>query len=319
MFKRMMLFVLIVMCTLMMNAKDKKKVNKEKKQNKSSKKIIDKVDLQLGIGLTPFKANDLLLKFHGDKDLIKQYAIYNGGTVLSSNFNEEPEQFSSSYILIPLELNVHIYKKFYFQIGYEGIGEKKVSMHSKATVSQSGWSNVNFKNDYDISLKVSWLRFGFEYRHNEKFAAYMNILAGSAKVDMVEEHTFTDKNHYKEYAVNNYDLKGSGLGLALGAKYYKSIGKKGYLKERMRIFLKMEIFISKIDDLNGTINREINNSLGEKFSETVEGSLYKVESSPVGLDWIETAEISPQGKKFRNAEKLSLDFSGIRLGLGIRF
>lgn len=123
-------------------------------------------------------------------------------------------------------------------------------------------------------------------------------------------------NTYWHTIDSTYRVSGTGLALFLGGQYNFTV------METIGLFIRVEFMYLNIGTLTGKLESTATDSGGGNLKESEEGILYTYEINPYGQGSIQYWDIHatiPQGSEYRNAAKLTLNLSSLRITLGFQF
>jgi len=269
----------------------------------------NKLDFEISFGFSKPEFNEIYYRDSGIDKIINQYALFYNVTPSSSG------EFKEIKSMLPFNftVNYNLKRNLYLKLGCE-FSSKSISSEKSYQLTPEGVKEVH---NYNLKSRVGYLMpfIGFETRISS-FGFYANLGMNFANFSHTQNFNYS-QNDYLQERKDKFDVKGKGMSVIVGGKYMYEMGKK------IRVFIKLEYFYSKIIELNGDKFSTGSNSSGESFSESIlDGTLYNFEMNPYEIAWInywDMYESLPNESWIRNPVKLNLDLSSIRLMIGFSF
>jgi hypothetical protein len=272
-----------------------------------------KIGVEVAFGFSSMNPSSIYERTDGTVAVIGQYARHYS---LTSTVTGQIDQKKNA-LPISLSVNYRLNEKLYLNAGFDF-----ASNNASSEVGYSlAWPNFNETFDYTVGNKVSYFmpRIGVGYKTSAV------DLCGSLGIGMAkfkhDEALGYSEGTYGYTVDENFDVKGSGLGLILGVKYWVKLGNK-LLGPKVRPFVKLEAMMLKVGSLTGTKTKTSKDTAGDGSSETVDGTLYGYNWNPYGkgnVSYWDVYDTTPDDATKSNFEKTSLNLSGIRLMIGISF
>jgi hypothetical protein len=268
-----------------------------------------KLEFEVSAGYSLSKPSELYYRATGIGSLVQQYTSLYG-----ADFQREGE-FKENLPLIPIQLSVNypVANRFYVKAGLE-----YASGQNSGEVSFSLPINGLTENHvYGLENKISYLMpfVGAETRVSSAIGLYVLLGLNMANYSHAYRFDYAE-NGYTETIEEAIDVSGSTMAVLIGGKYMIKVGKRG------KLLLKAEYLYAKLGGLSGDKTRTGSNSLGGRFSETVEGVPYTFRMDPYGLGsflfW-DLYETEPGVSWIQNIREMSLDISSIRFMVGFSF
>ncbi|MCP4220613.1 MAG: outer membrane beta-barrel protein [bacterium] len=275
-----------------------------------------KYTFELYFGMARVNPASIHSRDDGVDALVNQYSRVYDLTTTSTG------EFTQSKLMIPLgfQVNYNINEKLAVTGGLE------MSFGSSAAQKSYtlGWPGFNESQSYDHANKISLFmpRVGAAYKLGV-VDIYGGLGLGLAKFSHTQ---LMDKDEAGDIysGENTIDVSGSGIGLILGARYNVKLNKPLFKigQRGAKFSVKLEMLLLKVSSLTGS--RQYSASLnGARESVSVDGTAYTYEWNPYGTGWFEYWDLyrtaPTTGDGIRNAAKMSLNLSGIRLMIGISF
>ncbi len=268
-----------------------------------------KLEFELSAGYSLSKPSELYYRATGIGSLIQQYTSLYG-----ADFQSDGE-FKEKLPLIPIQFSVNypVANRFYVKAGLEYASGQNTGEMS----FQFSHNGLTENHVYGLENKISYLMpfVGAETRVSPSIGLYVLLGLNMAKWSHAYRFDYSE-NGYTEAIEETIDVSGSTMAVLIGGKYMIKVGKKG------KLLLKAEYLYAKLGGLSGDKTGTGSNSLGEHFSETVEGMPYTFRMDPYGLGsflfW-DLYETEPGTAWIQNAREMSLDISSIRFMIGFSF
>jgi hypothetical protein len=275
-----------------------------------------KIELEFSVGVARVNPASIYLRSSGIDELIYQYARHYQADYSTTG------GFSESKLLIPFSFsaNYRLNKKLYLKAGvdYSFSGSSSSEKSSQVT-----FSDFYEQYDYELTNKISYLmpHIGMGY-WNGSFDFYGALGIGFTRFTHTEDlHYSESEPGYSYDTEDTFKVKGTAPGVIIGIKYRLHLFKESPGKG-IRAFIKLEAVILKVNSLSGTKTTTAAHSQGERFSQTQEGTLYQFQWNPFGsqgFDFWDLYDTLPDDPTRRSFAKMGLNFSGIRLMIGISF
>jgi hypothetical protein len=274
-----------------------------------------KVEMELSVGAARINPVSIYTRSSGSDELIYLYAQHYMADYSTTG------GFSESKLLIPFSFsaNYRLNKKLYLKAGVD----YSFSSSSSEKSSQVAWSDFYEQYDYQLTNKISNLmpHIGIGYRAGS-FDFYGALGISFTRFTHIEDlHYSESEPGYSYDTEDTFKVKGVDPGAIVGIKYKLPLFKKSPGKG-IKAFIKLEAVLLQVNSLSGTKSTVASNSLGERFSQTQEGTLYEFERNPFGTQRIafwDLYDTLPSDPTVRDFERMGLDLSGIRLMIGISF
>ena len=275
-----------------------------------------KIEFELSVGVARVNPEFIYLRSSGSDELLDRYARHYQAAYTSTGEPSETKQ------LIPFSFsaNYRINKQLYIKAGvdYSFSGTNTSENESRVT-----WSDFYEQYDYQLTDKVSYLmpHIGIGYGKGS-LGIYGAIGMGFARFTYTENLSYSESEPGYSYdSEETFELKGTAPGVIIGVKYRLPFLNKSPGKG-IGVFIKLEAVLLKVNSFSGTKTTVASDSQGERLSQTEEGTLYQFQWDPFdnrGFDFWDIYETLPSDPTRRSFEEMGLNFSGIRLMIGVSF
>jgi hypothetical protein len=270
-----------------------------------------KFAFELSLGVTGINPDQLYQRAAGINTLVGQYAALFSASVTESG------KFTENKFLFPLQALVryHLAPRWVLKGGME-YGFCGALSQKGFVISQTGQSGATETQTFETDYRISYLlpQVGAAYRASDRFEVYG--MAGLALVDLTYTEGFLSKIPGLDDSESTWTYEVGGTAPALLAGLLYRLPLQSQAPDKLALFIKLEFVMMKVGSLTGS--RKV--AFGSA-AETVDGTLYAYGWNPYGRGAFNTWELYTEEPpvEARDAEKLALNLSGLRLLVGISF